>query len=361
MGSPTSFCYTMPVNTATKPVTSTLQITISGSKPVTASVQVSSTVSKNVTVTSLKPLTVSKAVSVSTPYQIDQTLVDLYETRNYLGIDDGDLLIAGIRIYCNSATATTATVGIARLTTGSSPKYMYLKEDGATSHGIKLGNYTTLEQLVEAINSKDRWIATLEGPEAGTPTDLEEVSNTSCLAFTNQIVLNYVNNYSINELIDDATSIIEVYCERHFVLRTYTEIYDGAGSVWLTLNHYPISSITTLELDDTELDSDDYEVYTDEGILYYESVFPADQRNIDIVYSAGYAKASVPGALRRLCFEICAFLYARRIQSPNIKSEKIGAYSYTVMSGGDYGGSTSGLPLDIENRLSKFKQYLLDA
>lgn len=53
----------------------------------------------------------------------------------------------------------------------------------------------------------------------------------------------------LNLLITWASNAIEEYCDRVFGTATYTEFYSGSGTPYLTLNQRPVTSITSVYLD----------------------------------------------------------------------------------------------------------------
>ena len=94
------------------------------------------------------------------------------------------------------------------------------------------------------------------------------------------------NNAFILSLIRQKSSLIENYLDRKIRLQTHTEYYDGDGSNILQLNNYPISSVTSLNVDTqrdfastTVVDSDNYDVDTKGGRIL------AGVNLLDIEYS----------------------------------------------------------------------------
>ena len=95
------------------------------------------------------------------------------------------------------------------------------------------------------------------------------------------------------DLLDSYNTEMEEYLGVTLIDTTYTESYDGNGTSSMFLKHYPITSVTSLTLDDTALTEDtDFYVYGDVGLIKLDSdVFTVDFKNVDIVYVAGHGAA----------------------------------------------------------------------
>jgi len=97
---------------------------------------------------------------------------------------------------------------------------------------------------------------------------------------------------------------IEKYCERKFISRYYSEIYDGNGRASMLLKNYPVylnGSNFSLYIDsDREFaaasleDSDNYHVSEDSGVMvYFGGTFPEGSKIITVQYWAGYSRFEV--------------------------------------------------------------------
>ena len=132
------------------------------------------------------------------------------------------------------------------------------------------------------------------------------------------------------------------YCNRNFKTQTYTlEKYEGNDELNFNLNNYPVTSVSYLKIDDTEIDIDDVTVDEDAGILYYESVFNSNgyvsgisshrdlrTKNISVTYIAGYvlpdqATRNLPYDLEDICIEEIKYKYGNK----NNKGKKISSWS----------------------------------
>ncbi len=107
------------------------------------------------------------------------------------------------------------------------------------------------------------------------------------------------------DLIEQASSIIDTYCERDFALHeAVTERLDGNGRERIRLAGHPLVSVTSVTLGSTLLDSASYEVRPGAGILERidRGVWPAGRRNIAVVYTYGFTTppAAITGIVEDL-------------------------------------------------------------
>ena len=96
-----------------------------------------------------------------------------------------------------------------------------------------------------------------------------------------------------------------------FENNTYTHYFDGDGTDQLQLRIVPANTITTVHVDldrvygaDTLVDSSDYELFADEGLLILKTNsdqghFDAGFRSVKVVYTAGFT--SIPDAIVHAC------------------------------------------------------------
>ena len=111
----------------------------------------------------------------------------------------------------------------------------------------------------------------------------------------------------VEDLIEQASGIIDTYCERDFALHeAVTERLDGNGRERIRLAGHPLLSITSVTLGSTLLDSALYEVRPGAGILERidGGVWSAGRRNLTIVYSYGYA--TTPPAITGIVEDLVA-------------------------------------------------------
>jgi len=111
-----------------------------------------------------------------------------------------------------------------------------------------------------------------------------------------------------------------------FKSQSYTEYYSGQGNQELFLDKRPIISVTTIKEDsewafgnDSTKSSDDYAILDDRVVLKDDS-FGAGIRNIQVIYTAGYA--TIPGDLRQACIEEVSRAFDKR-QNVDISSRTL--------------------------------------
>ena len=92
------------------------------------------------------------------------------------------------------------------------------------------------------------------------------------------------------EYIEAASDYIRSYCNRDFMKQAYTEYHRGGGQR-ITLNHYPVVSITSITIDGTEISSDDYTLIdAKNGIVEFDYWLEDTGVNeIYVSYTAGYS------------------------------------------------------------------------
>lgn len=108
---------------------------------------------------------------------------------------------------------------------------------------------------------------------------------------------------------------VKNYCRDPFLVTTYTEYYDGNGGNAIHVRHYPITEITEVNIDSDR----DFAAATavavaniissdqnnSEGVVeLFDEVFSEGQKNVKIVYKAGYA--TIPEDLQLAVKIICS-------------------------------------------------------
>jgi hypothetical protein len=150
----------------------------------------------------------------------------------------------------------------------------------------------------------------------------------------------------LTRYINQATDLIEKFCNgRRFKETTYTnQEYNGSGTAYLDLRHYPLSSITKLERrtstdysasDFDEIDTSDYLIdsgsQTNTGQVYMPIGFIKGIRNYRITYVAGYS--SIPNDLEEACGKLVSYFLKTANKNEGVKSETLGRYSITYDKG----------------------------
>lgn len=140
----------------------------------------------------------------------------------------------------------------------------------------------------------------------------------------------------ITRLINVASERIEKHCDRHFEQATYTEKYRGNNRQLLRLNQYPVTAVASVTVSESAVDSGDYEILTEEGMLYNENLWTwsgyqaglvgedvGSKRNIEVQYTAGYVLPKdetdgPPAVVRTLPYDLeqaCIMLVAYYIKT----------------------------------------------
>ena len=141
--------------------------------------------------------------------------------------------------------------------------------------------------------------------------------------------------------LDNATGIIEAYCNRSFALLERTEIRDGNGSINMDLQNLPMTALAEVVI--TDSDDTDYTLAADvfklnlaESFIQFNpntastfSFFPTGFQNISVKYTSGYSP--IPDAVQAACALVAGVLnnLSGSGTDNTKKSEKIGDYSYT--------------------------------
>lgn len=136
----------------------------------------------------------------------------------------------------------------------------------------------------------------------------------ACLSFSDD------QKDAVEFLIDAVSSTANRISSRKLKARAYDLQLDGRGSDKLIMPEFPIASITSISIDstrafteDTALDSSEYRILPNEGIIQlYSGIFPNGIGNIKVVGSLGYT--TVPEDLEFAVIE-CVGYNRRRLES----------------------------------------------
>jgi hypothetical protein len=136
----------------------------------------------------------------------------------------------------------------------------------------------------------------------------------------------------LTTFIHQASAIAARYCNRVFGQETVTETFRLVGCrPSLSLTRYPVASVSSViegpTGSTTTLDTDEYEVDADSGLLYRLS----DDCRIDwsatkyvVTYAGGYELlADLPQDIERGVIEIVKLLYHAAARDPLVKSESV--------------------------------------
>lgn len=123
----------------------------------------------------------------------------------------------------------------------------------------------------------------------------------------------------IQKFIDAASGYIEGQCNRVFAQATYTnERYDGNDTRYLLLRQFPVTSVTSIYLDDdwnfgagTEILSAKRQIYRDCLVVRQCGTFQyTNALAVKVTYVAGFA--AIPTDIQQACLDMVVWLYAKR-------------------------------------------------
>lgn len=114
--------------------------------------------------------------------------------------------------------------------------------------------------------------------------------------------------------INQASQLIENYCQRSFKSAPYIEYYDGSGTQELMLRQRPVTVLTSVEARNTSLNDNDfssvptdqYFLDTNAGIINALSWFWGRYSRWRVTYTAGYA--TIPSDLAEAAATLAAYL-----------------------------------------------------
>jgi hypothetical protein len=113
----------------------------------------------------------------------------------------------------------------------------------------------------------------------------------------------------LQSLVDSVSAQFETYCGRTFALSDYVEYYDGSGKNRLSLDQYPITTISGIWDDvnwlwtaSTLISGTYYRTVNNSSLVFSDSAtLTKGEQNIKVAYSAGYA--TIPYDLEQACIE----------------------------------------------------------
>lgn len=165
----------------------------------------------------------------------------------------------------------------------------------------------------------------------------------------------------------EASSDIEAQCRRGFGTRGLTErVWGEPGyAEFFSLRQYPVASITSVTVDDVAVDSDEYRLDGDTGLLYrldasgYLCTWQWC-KDVVIVYSGGYEmpgseNPTLPASLQAACVLLMNSYWTARGRDPALRQEDIpglGSASYWVGAVGESGQ----LPPEVMSRILPFRR-----
>jgi len=152
----------------------------------------------------------------------------------------------------------------------------------------------------------------------------------------------------LQNLIDAVSAWIETWCGRKFKSQVITgEKHSGDGGEYLWLKNYPVTELTKVEVDGTDVTSD-IEYDPDTGELYYSAGFTEGYRNVSVDYTAGYA--NIPTDLEYACVLIVASIYNKK--GLEGRTGEVGqGFSYQIVA--------DDIPFEAKKILEKYKKVVM--
>lgn len=131
---------------------------------------------------------------------------------------------------------------------------------------------------------------------------------------------------------NSATETLERLTGRIFVERTITERRSGDGTTRLELTAYPVSTVSSVTEDGIAVAASSYRLDGPAGVLWrLNGVWIRGEGNVDVVYTAGWPLASVPGDVKRVALEMAKVIWDEwGGQAASVTSLAIGPASLTI-------------------------------
>ena len=167
--------------------------------------------------------------------------------------------------------------------------------------------------------------------------------------------------------INEASSDIESHLTRDLPRAGLTETFwgDPFCAEYLMLARWPVAEITSVTVDDVEVDAAEYRLDDATGLLYRldASGYPCVWtwcKDIVVVYAGGYlmpedTSPTLPASLEGAAVELVASYWLSRGRDPRVRSESIpglGEVAYWVGAV----GSAGDLPPSVVSKISPFRR-----
>jgi uncharacterized phiE125 gp8 family phage protein len=165
----------------------------------------------------------------------------------------------------------------------------------------------------------------------------------------------------------EASSDIESQLARILCRAGLTERFWGEPycEEYLILRRWPVAAITTVTVDDVEVDEDEYRLDADTGELFRldASGYPCVWtwcKDIVVVYTAGYVmpesqSPTLPASLEGAAIELVGSYWMSRGRDPKVRSEDIpglGSVTYWVGSV----GASGELPPSVMTKIAPYRR-----
>lgn len=165
--------------------------------------------------------------------------------------------------------------------------------------------------------------------------------------------------------INQATEIIEKYCQRRFASTAYTDIeYDSPDSDTLVLNQRPITTFTSFGVRDgsqnesswSSVDTEDYFIDTSAGILKLNFNAYGAWNRYQVSYTAGYT--TIPADLGEAAATLAAYLVENGVSGTGVKRKREGQREIEYFESGPTSSGGSLLEsLGLDDILNPYRNY----
>lgn len=162
-------------------------------------------------------------------------------------------------------------------------------------------------------------------------------------------VLNGLAAARLTDLLAWATDYLESATHRTLIQAAVTETRNGDGSRQMILDQFPVDSLTTITITDSEgttydIASDQFRFEAETGIVEFKpdvdadyTYFPVGFQNVEIVYPAGYDP--IPDDLQEAAIELMEIV-ASGIE-PGVQQERLGDYAVTFRTAAEQLSATT--------------------
>lgn len=132
-----------------------------------------------------------------------------------------------------------------------------------------------------------------------------------------------------------------------------TEKYSVNGRDTILLRCWPVSSVSSVTVDDEVLDSDLYDVENDTGVIYRidGANFPDGRRNIKIIYTGGWTESTLPDDIKFAAIEAVSWNLSR------LNDNAMGIKSQTTPDGVNVGYELV-MPLSVQRVFESYRNVM---
>jgi len=122
------------------------------------------------------------------------------------------------------------------------------------------------------------------------------------------------------DLIGGAQEAVEAYLGYPLEENTYTRYYDGTGQDFIYLDIKPVKEITSLYIDGEEYSVENLQIIGNQ-ILSKDFIFSRGNKNITVVFTAGYPEGTVPKIIKTTVLRIAGILWTESNGNVGITSK----------------------------------------